>query len=357
MGVPPRTGTPGGLGAPPKAAGQVETPVILQYAAYLGMDTALDTDLLWIAQQALTAELPAGWTEHADPMSGDAYFHNANTGETVWEHPCDSYYRNLYVQLKREKERHTEAEVSHLGYSPAEINFTVGTQATQPGAGGNVSNNRYLAPIARAEESTREKEARRRDRDQRKAERSAKTEVKRHKRWERSAWKIQRTWRVHVFRARLADWMRQKRAATLLQARIRGKIYRRRLREALVLQVRAAAATRLQAATRGGLTRLHVHRMRRIKAAGKRAREGDTRAIPLAVRVGHAAYIGRVGVRPSRREKGGEDGTSREDGAEYALSETNYERAHAALQVQTRVRGFLGRRCVFVGSIKAAKLK
>ncbi len=70
-------------------------PVILQYAAYLGMDVAADTDLLWIAQQALVAELPPGWTEHADPMSGDAYFHNAQTGETVWEHPCDSYYRNL----------------------------------------------------------------------------------------------------------------------------------------------------------------------------------------------------------------------------------------------------------------------
>ena len=76
-------------------------PVILQYAVYLGMDVAADTDLLWIAQQALVAELPPGWTEHADPMSGDTYFHNAQTGETVWEHPCDSYYRNLYVSGPR----------------------------------------------------------------------------------------------------------------------------------------------------------------------------------------------------------------------------------------------------------------
>ena len=84
----------GGIGGGLDAAGK---PVILQYAAYLGMDIAADTDLLWIAQQALVAELPPGWTEHADPMSGDAYFHNAQTGETVWEHPCDSYYRNLCV--------------------------------------------------------------------------------------------------------------------------------------------------------------------------------------------------------------------------------------------------------------------
>lgn len=48
-------------------------PILLQYANYLGMDVVADSDLLWIAQQALTAELPPGWTEHADPMSGDNY--------------------------------------------------------------------------------------------------------------------------------------------------------------------------------------------------------------------------------------------------------------------------------------------
>ena len=90
----PNRGAAGGFAGPADASGK---PVILQYAAYLGMDVAADTDLLWIAQQALVAELPPGWTEHADPMSGDAYFHNAQTGETVWEHPCDSYYRNLCV--------------------------------------------------------------------------------------------------------------------------------------------------------------------------------------------------------------------------------------------------------------------
>lgn len=75
--------------APPARAGMQNMvnengqPLILQYAGYLGMDPIADSDLLWIAQQAMTAELPAGWTEHADPMSGDSYFHNGSTGETV----------------------------------------------------------------------------------------------------------------------------------------------------------------------------------------------------------------------------------------------------------------------------------
>jgi hypothetical protein len=37
---------------------------IVEYAVYLGMDPAADVDLLYIAEWALTAPLPDGWTEH-----------------------------------------------------------------------------------------------------------------------------------------------------------------------------------------------------------------------------------------------------------------------------------------------------
>ena len=65
-------GTAAEPAAAPAASG-AGGPILLQYANYLGMDVVADSDLLWIAQQALTAELPPGWTEHADPMSGDNY--------------------------------------------------------------------------------------------------------------------------------------------------------------------------------------------------------------------------------------------------------------------------------------------
>ena len=71
-------------------------PRMLQYAVWLGMDIVRDADLLWcarlrqprtrssdadsractarrIAQLAVTAELPVGWAEHTDPMTGDSY--------------------------------------------------------------------------------------------------------------------------------------------------------------------------------------------------------------------------------------------------------------------------------------------
>lgn len=207
-------------------------PIILQYAAYLGMNVAADTDLLWIAQQALTAELPQGWAEHSDPMSGDSYFHNENTGETVWEHPCDSYYRNLYQQLKKEKEQHATATglgSSGSGFTAQEISMAVGT-AGVAGAGGDVSHNRYLAPIAQAESELRKDSARRREKNARRQARRVKTEAKRRRRQDRAVRRIQRAWRCHKCRTHLAQAMRQRRAATMVQARLRGNIFRRRMR-------------------------------------------------------------------------------------------------------------------------------
>ena len=37
---------------------------VVEYASYLGMDPVADAELLYIAEWALTAPLPDGWTEH-----------------------------------------------------------------------------------------------------------------------------------------------------------------------------------------------------------------------------------------------------------------------------------------------------
>ena len=55
-----------------------------------------DADLLWVAQQGLTAALPEGWVEHRDEETGEPYFHNEAAGQSSWEHPADDYYRKLY---------------------------------------------------------------------------------------------------------------------------------------------------------------------------------------------------------------------------------------------------------------------
>ena len=70
-----------------------------EYAAYLGMNTAEDRHLFWIAEMALTAPLPAGWGEHQD-SKGNIFFHNKDSGASTYEHPMDASFKAYYQKLK-----------------------------------------------------------------------------------------------------------------------------------------------------------------------------------------------------------------------------------------------------------------
>ena len=72
---------------------------IVEYAVYLGMDPVEDKDLLYIAQWALTAPLPEGWSEHVDQEGNEFYF-NQMTNVSTYEHPLDEQYRTYYRKLK-----------------------------------------------------------------------------------------------------------------------------------------------------------------------------------------------------------------------------------------------------------------
>jgi hypothetical protein len=50
-----------------------------RYAVYLGMDLTEDRELLYIAEMAMAAPLPSGWTEHDDADGREFYF-NTVTG-------------------------------------------------------------------------------------------------------------------------------------------------------------------------------------------------------------------------------------------------------------------------------------
>jgi hypothetical protein len=75
---------------------------IEDYAVYLGMDPHADHALLYIAEWALTAPLPEGWTEHND-ASGNEFYYNAMTGVSTYEHPLDEQYRSYYRQIKSQQ--------------------------------------------------------------------------------------------------------------------------------------------------------------------------------------------------------------------------------------------------------------
>lgn len=91
---------PGVAGAATAADGEDETKA---YARYLGMSEQTDGHLMWIAEAAISAPLPAGWTSHSTG-DGLVYFHDTNSGETSWEHPQDNFFKDLYHKAKEQEE-------------------------------------------------------------------------------------------------------------------------------------------------------------------------------------------------------------------------------------------------------------
>lgn len=75
---------------------------ILDYSEWLGMDADADKDLMWIARAGLKVPLPAPWKPCTTGEENDVFYFNFETGESVWDHPCDEFHRLLY---KREKAR------------------------------------------------------------------------------------------------------------------------------------------------------------------------------------------------------------------------------------------------------------
>ena len=49
------------------------------------------------------APLPEGWKPCKDLGADEIYYFNFHTGESIWDHPCDQKYRDLYESEKAKK--------------------------------------------------------------------------------------------------------------------------------------------------------------------------------------------------------------------------------------------------------------
>jgi hypothetical protein len=76
---------------------------VLAFASYLGIDSQLHKDLLWIAREALVSPLPHGWKECVGE-GGAVFFVQKESRIVQWEHPLDAYYKALALKLIQEKE-------------------------------------------------------------------------------------------------------------------------------------------------------------------------------------------------------------------------------------------------------------
>ncbi|XP_027555114.1 centrosomal protein of 164 kDa isoform X2 [Neopelma chrysocephalum] len=70
---------------------------IRNFAPIIGIDPEKESELLWLARECLVAPLPPDWKPCQD-TTGDVYYFNFATGQSMWEHPCDEQYRQLVIR-------------------------------------------------------------------------------------------------------------------------------------------------------------------------------------------------------------------------------------------------------------------
>jgi len=76
---------------------------VIDHAIVLGMDPREDAQFLWLAEEALLADLPDEW-EPADDGRGNQYYYNHKNGKSTWENPLDEPYRKMFFKLKNNPE-------------------------------------------------------------------------------------------------------------------------------------------------------------------------------------------------------------------------------------------------------------
>ncbi|XP_062607085.1 trichohyalin-like isoform X3 [Saccostrea cucullata] len=73
---------------------------IFEYAQIIGIDPKTEPHLIYIAREGISAPLPDHWRPCQDPK-GDIYYFNFATGESIWDHPCDEFYRRMVMEERK----------------------------------------------------------------------------------------------------------------------------------------------------------------------------------------------------------------------------------------------------------------
>ncbi|KAK3609357.1 hypothetical protein CHS0354_036596 [Potamilus streckersoni] len=73
---------------------------LYEYATIIGIDPIKEPHLLWIAREGINAPLPEHWKPCQDPNQ-DIYYFNFATGESIWDHPCDEFYRKMVIDERK----------------------------------------------------------------------------------------------------------------------------------------------------------------------------------------------------------------------------------------------------------------
>ena len=109
---------------PPAPAALAE---LLEYAKWLGMDPVKEKELMWIAREGLKAPLPEHW-KPCRTGGEELYYFNFQTGESMWEHPCDEYYKTQYAEEKKKLQERETRRARQAGRAPWSLLVPVALQ-------------------------------------------------------------------------------------------------------------------------------------------------------------------------------------------------------------------------------------
>ncbi|CAM9910956.1 unnamed protein product [Ectocarpus sp. 6 AP-2014] len=149
-------------GAPPESE-EDYVEAVTRHAKYLGMDPERDGAYMWIAEEALNAEVPEGWVtgEGEGEYEGLVYYYNEATGESTWDHPLDEYYREKFKRKKarraaREKEEKGNRQDSNSRTSASKSRASRSTSSRRHRSGNDMENDERSESRSRREH-TKEK--------------------------------------------------------------------------------------------------------------------------------------------------------------------------------------------------------
>merc|ERR1719215_1069811 len=76
------------------------------------MDLIKDRELFWLARAALKTPVPKPWKPCRMEDSDDIFYFNFETGESIWDHPCDLEFKQVYEKQIAERKAKEQAQGS-----------------------------------------------------------------------------------------------------------------------------------------------------------------------------------------------------------------------------------------------------
>ncbi|KAJ9457930.1 hypothetical protein DIPPA_25885 [Diplonema papillatum] len=83
---------------------------IREYAVYLGIDPLTESDLMWIAEEGVSARLPEGW-KPCSTKKGQVYYFNTGSGQSSWTHPKDVEFKEVLAAERAKRRKRLQEEV------------------------------------------------------------------------------------------------------------------------------------------------------------------------------------------------------------------------------------------------------